>query len=235
MRYILMTIAGPEHIEAWKNSSADDKQREIADAKAWFGKHGAAGRIVGGEELGWPHEARTVRKKGISDGPFIETKEMLGGLHRRRGRVAGGGTRDGGRLARLALGRRRGGGSPGRLDGLTSRRHVVRYRTSLEVTGFPPPGPNPDSEIGSSEGQTGDSAWRSESDRRRIGGGRRGVRTDRRLSDGLPALPPPDIPPEGRHAAGECLDVRRSISDDHTVARRPNGAMGHLSPSVYVM
>ncbi len=80
MRYILMTIAGPDHIEAWKNSSADDKQREIEDARAWFGKHGAAGRIVGGEELGWPHEARTVRKKGISDGPFIETKEMLGGF-----------------------------------------------------------------------------------------------------------------------------------------------------------
>ncbi len=80
MRYILMTIQGPEHVEAWKNSSADDKQREVADVMAWFGKHGAAGRIVGGEELGWPHEARTVRKKGISDGPFIETKEMLGGF-----------------------------------------------------------------------------------------------------------------------------------------------------------
>ena len=39
-----------------------------------FGEHGAAGRIVGGEELGWPRDAKTVRKKGITDGPFIETK-----------------------------------------------------------------------------------------------------------------------------------------------------------------
>ena len=80
MRYILMTIQGPDHIEAWNNSSADEKQREVAAVMAWFAEHGAAGRIVGGEELGWPHEARTVRKRGISDGPFIETKELLGGF-----------------------------------------------------------------------------------------------------------------------------------------------------------
>lgn len=80
MRYILMTIQGPDHLEAWNNSSADDKQREVATVEAWFAKHGAAGRIVGGEELGWPQQARTVRKRGISDGPFVETKELLGGF-----------------------------------------------------------------------------------------------------------------------------------------------------------
>ncbi len=80
MRYILMTIQGPDHIEAWEASSADQKRREIGAVNAWFAEHGAAGRIVGGEELGWPREARTVRKRGISDGPFIETKEMLGGF-----------------------------------------------------------------------------------------------------------------------------------------------------------
>jgi hypothetical protein len=80
VRYILMTIQGPDHIEAWNNSSADEKQREVAAVMAWFAEHGAAGRIVGGEELGWPHQARTVRKRGITDGPFAETKELLGGF-----------------------------------------------------------------------------------------------------------------------------------------------------------
>jgi hypothetical protein len=80
VRYILMTIQGPDHVEAWNNSSGEQKHREMDEVMAWFKEHGAAGRIVGGEELGWPHEARTVRKKGISDGPFIETKEMLGGF-----------------------------------------------------------------------------------------------------------------------------------------------------------
>ncbi len=80
MRYILMTIQGPDHVEAWNNSSADERQREVAAVMAWFAEHGAAGRIVGGEELGWPNQARTVRKRGISDGPYIETKELLGGF-----------------------------------------------------------------------------------------------------------------------------------------------------------
>jgi hypothetical protein len=40
----------------------------------------AAGRITGGEELDWPRTAKTVRKKGITDGPFAETKEQIGGF-----------------------------------------------------------------------------------------------------------------------------------------------------------
>jgi hypothetical protein len=55
------------------------------------------------------------------------------------------------------------------------------------------------------------------------------VRKDRRLSDRLPALPPPDIPPEGRHAAGECLDVRRSVSDDQTLTPGANTATCQVS------
>ena len=62
------------------NGSAEDKEAEIEATKAWFQKHGMAGRITGGEELGWPGTAKTVRKKGITDGPFAETKEMLGGF-----------------------------------------------------------------------------------------------------------------------------------------------------------
>ena len=80
VRYILMTFQGPDHIEAWETSDAEQKRREMTEVLAWFQEHGAAGRIVGGEELGWPREARTVRKRGISDGPYIETKEMLGGF-----------------------------------------------------------------------------------------------------------------------------------------------------------
>jgi hypothetical protein len=80
VRYILMTIQGQEHIDAWTSSTAAEKEAEIDEARAWFRKHGAPGRIVGGEELGLPREAKTVRKRGITDGPFVETKEMLGGF-----------------------------------------------------------------------------------------------------------------------------------------------------------
>jgi len=80
VRYILLTTQGPEHIEAWKHATPEERQAEIDRTVAWFREHGAAGRIVGGEELGRPSQAKTVRKRGISDGPFIETKEMLGGF-----------------------------------------------------------------------------------------------------------------------------------------------------------
>jgi len=80
VRYILLTTQGPEHAEAWKNATPEERQAEIDRTVAWFREHGAAGRVVGGEELGWPSQAKTVRKRGISDGPFIETKEMLGGF-----------------------------------------------------------------------------------------------------------------------------------------------------------
>ncbi|HET9344132.1 MAG TPA: YciI family protein [Candidatus Limnocylindrales bacterium] len=80
MRYILLTVQGPEHVEAWVNGTAEDKQAEIEATKAWFREHALAGRITGGEELGWPGAAKTVRKKGITDGPFAETKEVLGGF-----------------------------------------------------------------------------------------------------------------------------------------------------------
>lgn len=80
MRYILMTYSSPDHVEAWERSTAAEKQLEIDRVLAWFREHGAAGRIVGGEELGPPHAAKTVRRSGASDGPFIETKEWLGGF-----------------------------------------------------------------------------------------------------------------------------------------------------------
>ena len=80
MRYVLMTLVGPEHVRAWEESTAGQKRDEIARVTAWFREHGMAGRIKGGEELGAPAAAKTVRKRGISDGPFIETKELLGGF-----------------------------------------------------------------------------------------------------------------------------------------------------------
>lgn len=80
MRYVLFTFAGPERVADWEAMSASEKQADIGRVTTWFREHGQAGRISGGEELGGPWAARTVRKRGISDGPFVETKELLGGF-----------------------------------------------------------------------------------------------------------------------------------------------------------
>jgi hypothetical protein len=80
MRYVLFTFAGPERVADWEAMTAAEKQEDIGRVLAWFREHGQAGRITGGEELGRTATVRTVRKRGISDGPFIETKEALGGF-----------------------------------------------------------------------------------------------------------------------------------------------------------
>jgi hypothetical protein len=80
MRYVLMTFHGPDHAEAWERSTAAEKQREIDLVRAWFREHREAGRIVGGEELGRSRDAKVVRRRGVHDGPFVETKERLGGF-----------------------------------------------------------------------------------------------------------------------------------------------------------
>lgn len=80
MRYVLFTFVGPERVAEWEAMTAAEKEADIDRHRAWFATHAQAGRIAGGEELGRPARAHTVRKRGISDGPFLETKELLGGF-----------------------------------------------------------------------------------------------------------------------------------------------------------
>jgi hypothetical protein len=80
VRYILFTWSSPERVAAWEASTAAEKEAHIGAVQAWFREHASQGRISGGEELGWPSEARTVRLRGVTDGPFVETKELLGGF-----------------------------------------------------------------------------------------------------------------------------------------------------------
>jgi hypothetical protein len=53
----------------------------MAEVGAWYEKNGAAGTLAdGGAQLQPAHTARTVRSTGVTDGPFMETKEILGGF-----------------------------------------------------------------------------------------------------------------------------------------------------------
>ena len=80
MRYVLMTYHSPDHVAAWERSTVEEKRLEIERTIAWFRELHAANRIAGGEELGSPNAARVVRGAGVSDAPFVETKEQLGGF-----------------------------------------------------------------------------------------------------------------------------------------------------------
>jgi hypothetical protein len=50
-----------------------------AEVGAWYEKWGATGKLSAGHQLQGPDTAKTVRASGVTDGPFIETKEVLGG------------------------------------------------------------------------------------------------------------------------------------------------------------
>jgi hypothetical protein len=80
MKYLL-TIYGDE--KAWESMSPEE-------AEAWLGKYSEfaeeaarAGVLLGGEGLQPTSTATTVRVRDgeriLSDGPFVETKETLGG------------------------------------------------------------------------------------------------------------------------------------------------------------
>ena len=78
-----------EYALLFVNTEADwesNAEREAIYAKigAWFGELGAAGKIVGGEELQGADTATTVRLRDsdamVTDGPFVESKEVIGGF-----------------------------------------------------------------------------------------------------------------------------------------------------------
>ena len=82
MRYVMFTYPDPELAATYESLPPEEIQADVARHMAWFEKHRE--HIVGGEELGFPREARTLRRRGgrvtVTDGPFLETKEILGGF-----------------------------------------------------------------------------------------------------------------------------------------------------------
>jgi hypothetical protein len=78
MRYAMLIISNEAE---WDAMDAATHDAAMAKIYAWFEKWGAAGKIAdGGAELASSSEARTVRGGAVTDGPFIEAKEAVGGV-----------------------------------------------------------------------------------------------------------------------------------------------------------
>jgi hypothetical protein len=84
MRYVMFTYLSPEDVEAWRKWTPEEQQADVERHIAWFGKH--RDKVAGGEELGEAVQVKTLRpgRQGegvvVTDGPFVETKELLGGF-----------------------------------------------------------------------------------------------------------------------------------------------------------
>lgn len=80
MKYMLMFVNNEE----WETRSSPEEVTKGYEAVyKWWDEHSKAGRIVGGEQLKATRTATTVRRTNgkitVTDGPFIESKETLGG------------------------------------------------------------------------------------------------------------------------------------------------------------
>ena len=78
VKYMLLLVRNDE---AWESLS--DAERHYEAISRWWMEHARAGHVVGGYELQPARTATTVRwqdgKPVITDGPFMETKETIGG------------------------------------------------------------------------------------------------------------------------------------------------------------
>ena len=75
MKYVMLILDTPDEPSA----QSPEWNAWYAQIGAWYEKWGATGRLDGGHQLQGADSARTVRAAGVTDGPFMETKEVLGG------------------------------------------------------------------------------------------------------------------------------------------------------------
>jgi len=76
MKYVMLIM----NTGASASLTDAEQQAWSAEIMAWYEKQGGAGTMPDtGAQLQPPATARTVRASGVTDGPFMETKEVLGG------------------------------------------------------------------------------------------------------------------------------------------------------------
>ena len=76
MRYVILIMDTPEA----RALSGAEHGAWMTEVMAWYEKWGISGKLVdGGDQLDSADKAKTIRATGVTDGPFIEAKEVLGG------------------------------------------------------------------------------------------------------------------------------------------------------------
>lgn len=80
MKYMVL-ISGNE---AWEELTPDEEREVYGRIVSWWNQHAETGEIVDGHQLQGTETATTVRRDRagnvtVTDGPFIEAKESVGG------------------------------------------------------------------------------------------------------------------------------------------------------------
>ena len=81
MKYICLGYIEPK---VWENMTESERNAFVDECMAYDDILRAGGHFIGGEALDSPKNATTLRwkngKAAITDGPYAETKEQLGGI-----------------------------------------------------------------------------------------------------------------------------------------------------------
>lgn len=83
-RFMLLLYDTPESVQAFQNMGPADFQRIIAKYRAWGDRLRSDGLLVDSHKLtddGGRWVTRGPKGARVSDGPFAETKEVLGGYY----------------------------------------------------------------------------------------------------------------------------------------------------------
>ena len=88
MKYAAILTSNADDIAAWEQMSPEEaaaaRAEEVPKWNALFNELGQTGKIGFGAELEAPKTAKTVRVRDgetlVTDGPFAETKEQVGGI-----------------------------------------------------------------------------------------------------------------------------------------------------------
>jgi hypothetical protein len=78
MKYMLL-LWGDE--SQWEGMSEEDAAAEMGRWEEYTNQLVAAGAMVSGEALQPGATSRILREGAVTDGPFVETKEQLGGFY----------------------------------------------------------------------------------------------------------------------------------------------------------
>jgi len=82
MQYLLLIYGNEDY---WTKAPSSEREKTLAEYNEFTRSIVASGHLRGGNELEVTKTAKTVRvrdgKKQITDGPFAETKEQLGGYY----------------------------------------------------------------------------------------------------------------------------------------------------------
>ena len=82
MKYLCLIY---ENEKAWQTISKEESDQVMADYMKFTDDIGKSGHLLGGEALQPTNSATTVRvrngKVTTTDGPYVETKEQLGGYY----------------------------------------------------------------------------------------------------------------------------------------------------------